>query len=233
LAIGCPIGITPARSGGTANMVASAITSVDPYRFSNTDPGSTRPNSPARPAVSSSPDTDHTRTPVRPDPPDVSSTAASREGTMTTRDMSRPAISRVSVPGSRSSSSRASSTGTPASSGPNSSQTESPNPNEDVWQNTSPGANGNSRHIHSSRFTIAPCVTTTPLGTPDDPDVYSTYAGEPATAGPAAPAGPSLVSRFFADSAGVPSGSTASPASSAMITAGAASPRTNPIRSAG
>src|SRR5215831_3623577 len=61
--------------------------------------------------------------------------------------------------------------GTPRSNGPNSSQNESTKFAGVRWQQTSPGSNGYSRHIHASRLSATRCGTSTPFGRPVDPEV--------------------------------------------------------------
>src|SRR5215212_2197401 len=112
-----------------------------------------------------------TRDSRRPIPSPVASIARNNDGTSTslvTDEVSSASINRSK---SLTTSSAKITNGTPLSSGPKISQMESTKLSDVFWQQTSPGAKGYWRYIHSSRFMVAPCKPTTPFGLPVEPEV--------------------------------------------------------------
>src|ERR1035441_9721922 len=239
---GVPIGrcrrsSSPAPAGSRKN-VELHVASVTPYTFISGTPRlrhiASRPGSPrSLPTIPSRSD-DGSARPARSSSRTHSCQYAA--GSSITLTCSRPASSARSAPrppGRRG----GNTTAPPASHTGNSSSASTSNPGDANCRNRSPAPSCSRCPTSRANAASDPCSTTTPLGSPVDPDVYTTYAGHdapgttpaPPPAPPAAPAPPPSTS-----TAGTPDPS-ASTASAPVVTSTAApeSPSMNRTRSAG
>src|SRR5512146_44697 len=228
---GRPIGSTPGTcpAEDTARCTAHSVISVGPYSCRTVTPAHAASTARTAPAGTTSPPVRTSRSPAKHPGSDPASTRRSPAVTWTCVRPA-PATSRR-TPAPSSSPAGATTTRPPPASTTHSSSTDASNACG-ACHSTRPEP-APPQHPSATSAPTPACATTTPLGTPVDPDVYITYAGYDGSTGAsrtgAAGADPSRVIT------GMPSG-TGSPAASDLVAsthAGAASASMSSIRPAG